>query len=79
MNKIVEVQGLELYCNTFQGSDKLMSVDSAVGSKIWGGALLQANEKVNLLAPLDVTLSLSVCGMYFPYLKLLKFHHPDYY
>ncbi|VFQ83984.1 unnamed protein product [Cuscuta campestris] len=60
VNKIVEVQGLELYCYTYQGSDKSRSVGNSVDSKTWESAISQASEKVNLLAPLDVSLCLSV-------------------
>ncbi|KAL2484980.1 Protein of unknown function (DUF1162) [Abeliophyllum distichum] len=52
VNKLIEVKGLEFYCNTFQGADDLSS-ESLADSKRQGSDIC-------MLAPLDVSVSLSV-------------------
>ncbi|KAF3663254.1 putative geranylgeranyl transferase type-2 subunit beta [Capsicum annuum] len=58
VNKLVEVKGLELYCNPFQSSHEVMR-DDAVDSNSQGREL-EANNDRCILVPLDVSLSLSV-------------------
>lgn len=62
VNKLVEVKGLELYCNPFQSSHEVMR-DDAVDSNSQGREL-EANNDRCILVPLDVSLSLSVCESY---------------
>ncbi|KAM3303588.1 putative protein isoform X1 [Capsicum chacoense] len=58
VNKLVEVKGLELYCNPFQSSHEVMR-DDAVDSNSQGRES-EANNDRCILVPLDVSLSLSV-------------------
>lgn len=58
VNKLVEVKGLELYCNTFQSGHEMMR-DNAVDSNSQGRKS-EANNDRCMLVPLDVSLSLSV-------------------
>ncbi|PHU03047.1 hypothetical protein BC332_28298 [Capsicum chinense] len=58
VNKLVEVKGLELYCNPFQSSHEVMR-DDAVDSNSQSREL-EANNDRCILVPLDVSLSLSV-------------------
>lgn len=50
-NKLVEVQGFEIYCTTDEG-----------------------NDDVNILAPVDVSISLLVCIFFFPYGACMILH-----
>lgn len=59
VNKLVEVKGLELYCNTLQSSHEVMR-HNAVDSNSQARES-EANNDRCMLVPLDVTLSLSVC------------------
>ncbi|CAI9097127.1 OLC1v1033463C2 [Oldenlandia corymbosa var. corymbosa] len=52
VNKLIEVQGLELYCRTLEETDDLASIENS--------ARLEGDENVHLLRPLDVLVSLSV-------------------
>lgn len=54
VNKLIEVQGLELYCDTFVRTD-----DSRTENAI-GREGLEINKYSSILAPLDVSVSLSV-------------------
>ncbi|PSS01845.1 Vacuolar protein sorting-associated protein like [Actinidia chinensis var. chinensis] len=60
VNKIVEIQGLEVYCSTFHRTLDLMKVDITGHSKLWSNASLEGNEGVHILAPVDVSMSLLV-------------------
>ncbi|XP_073032093.1 intermembrane lipid transfer protein VPS13 isoform X2 [Primulina eburnea] len=59
VNKWIEIQGLELYCGTFQGNDDL-SRPIVVDSKNNEGESFDAHKCSSMLAPLNVSLSLSV-------------------
>ncbi|XP_052202477.1 uncharacterized protein LOC127808127 isoform X2 [Diospyros lotus] len=60
VNKIVEIQGLEIYCSTFQGTLDLMRVDIVGDPKLWGNAAFEGHKYVYLLAPVDASISLLV-------------------
>ena len=64
VNKIVEIQGLEVYCSTFHRTLDLMKVDITGHSKLWSNASLEGNEGVHILAPVDVSMSLLVRKFY---------------
>ncbi|XP_073129939.1 intermembrane lipid transfer protein VPS13 isoform X2 [Henckelia pumila] len=59
VNKWIEIRGLELYCSTFQGNNDL-SRQIVVDSKSNEGEKLDAHKCSSMLAPLNVSLSLSV-------------------
>lgn len=59
VNKWIEIRGLELYCSTFQGNNDL-SRQIVVDSKNNEGERLDAHKCSSMLAPLNVSLSLSV-------------------
>lgn len=59
VNKWIEIRGLELYCSTFQGNNDL-SRQIVVDSKNNEGEMLDAHKCSSMLAPLNVSLSLSV-------------------
>ncbi|KAL7197985.1 hypothetical protein ACSBR2_020498 [Camellia fascicularis] len=60
VNKIVEIQGLEVYCSTFQGTLDLMRVDIFGDSKLLENARLEGNKYDYILAPVDLSMSLLV-------------------
>ncbi|GMP98384.1 hypothetical protein CsSME_00046297 [Camellia sinensis var. sinensis] len=60
VNKIVEIQGLEVYCSTFQGTLDLMRVDIFGDSKLLENARLEGNKYDYILAPVDLSISLLV-------------------
>ncbi|KAI7990467.1 putative vacuolar protein sorting-associated protein 13C [Camellia lanceoleosa] len=60
VNKIVEIQGLEVYCSTFQGTLDLMRVDIFVDSELLENARLEGNKYDYILAPVDLSMSLLV-------------------
>lgn len=59
VNKLVEVKGLELYCNTFQSSHEVMKHNAEDSNS--QARESEANNDRCMLVPLDVSLSLSVC------------------
>ncbi|CAH1424589.1 unnamed protein product [Lactuca virosa] len=60
VNKLVEIQGLELYCKTFHGSAEDLYANSGEDSMPMVAASFQNDEHVHLLSPVDVSASLSV-------------------
>ncbi|XAR69468.1 hypothetical protein NMG60_11001057, partial [Bertholletia excelsa] len=60
VNKSMEIQGLEIYCNTSKGNLGLMRVDRARDPKLWDMKRLEDSENGHLLAPVDVSMSLMV-------------------
>lgn len=60
VNKLVQVQGLELYCDTVIKTDGSRTENSI------GRERLELNKYSSILAPLDVSISLSVsmCGFF---------------
>lgn len=63
VNKVIEVQGLELYCRTVEGTLDLLSVENTVDSKIFEESNSEAENCFHVLSPLDVLVSLSVCDL----------------
>lgn len=59
VNKMVEIQGLEVYCSTFQRTIDSMMVDSFGYSELWNNARREG-KNVYVLAPFDVSISLMV-------------------
>lgn len=68
VNKLIEIQGLEIYCRTFHGSAKDSYTDNVEDSMAMVSANSQTDEHINLLAPVDVSASLSVCIHYLYYI-----------
>nr|XP_043636090.1 uncharacterized protein LOC122607220 [Erigeron canadensis] len=60
VNKVVEIQGLEIYCRTFHGSANNQYTDNGEDSMSMVVASIQNDEHVHLLAPVDVSASISV-------------------
>lgn len=60
VNKLVEIQGLEIYCKTFHGSSNDLDTNNGEDSMSIVAANGQNDEHVHLLAPVDVSASLSV-------------------
>lgn len=59
VNKLIEIQGLELYCDTSGKADDL-KMDNAYSSNSMGNEELEDNKYSSILPPLDVSVSLSV-------------------
>ncbi|KAK4437330.1 hypothetical protein Salat_0066900 [Sesamum alatum] len=59
VNKLIEVQSLELYCNTVENNDD-SSIENAAGYKQLGRERIEDTKFSSMLAPLDVSVSLSV-------------------
>ncbi|XP_012848280.1 PREDICTED: putative vacuolar protein sorting-associated protein 13B [Erythranthe guttata] len=59
VNKLIEVQNLELYYDTFEKTDD-SNTENVVGYKNMGRELLKEDNYSSLLAPLNVSVSLSV-------------------
>ncbi|KZV50783.1 hypothetical protein F511_11560, partial [Dorcoceras hygrometricum] len=62
VNKWIEVRGLELYCSSFQGNNDI-SRQIVVDSKNNEGKRLDVHKGSSILAPLNVSLSLSALSM----------------
>ncbi|KAL8217291.1 hypothetical protein R6Q57_024128 [Mikania cordata] len=60
VNKLIEIQGLEIYCRTFHGCAKDLYTDIGEDSMSMVAASSQSDEHIHLLAPVDVSASLSV-------------------
>ncbi|CAH1430212.1 unnamed protein product [Lactuca virosa] len=60
VNKLVEIQGLEIYCKTFHGSAEDLYTNNGEDSMSMVTASFQNDEHVHLLSPVDVSASLSV-------------------
>ncbi|KAI3688356.1 hypothetical protein L1987_82068 [Smallanthus sonchifolius] len=60
VNKLIEIQGLEIYCRTSHGCAKDLCTDNGEGSMSMVAASSQSDEHIHLLAPVDVSASLSV-------------------
>lgn len=60
VNKLIEVQGLELYCCTFEGTLDLINVENTVDSRCVEESNFEAENCVHVLSPFDVLVSLSV-------------------
>ena len=61
VNKLVEIQGLEIYCRTVHGSSKDLYIGNGENSMSIVAANFHSDEHIHLLAPVDVSASLSVC------------------
>lgn len=61
---MVEIQGLEVYCSTFQRTIDSMMVDSFGYSELWNNARREG-KNVYVLAPFDVSISLMVSRFVF--------------
>ncbi|XP_059667459.1 uncharacterized protein LOC132312914 [Cornus florida] len=59
VNKLVEIQGLEIYCSTFHGNLDF-SNDTVGDSKFWDNARFEGDEYIYILAPFDLSASLLV-------------------
>ncbi|KAL0336664.1 UNVERIFIED_CONTAM: hypothetical protein Sradi_4878300, partial [Sesamum radiatum] len=59
VNKLIEVQSLELYCNTVEKTED-SSTENAVGYEKLGRERFENQKFSSMLAPLDVSVSLSV-------------------
>ncbi|KAM7518001.1 hypothetical protein LguiB_016963 [Lonicera macranthoides] len=82
VNKLVEVQGLEIYCRTFQGSLDLTSIDNFEVSSFPGSENFQGNRYIYILAPVNVSISLLVCDWLETLLIIPAFSvllHTNYY
>ncbi|KAA8547313.1 hypothetical protein F0562_003823 [Nyssa sinensis] len=60
VNKLVEIQGLQIYCSTFHGTLDLISVDIVGDSKFRDNARFEGDKHGYILAPVDVSVSLLV-------------------
>lgn len=60
VNKLVEIQGLEIYCRTVHGSAKDLYTGNDEDSMSMAAASFHSDEHIHLLAPVDVSASLSV-------------------
>nr|XP_027100369.1 uncharacterized protein LOC113719357 isoform X2 [Coffea arabica] len=60
VNKVIEVQGLESYCRTFQGTLDLMSMYGGIDSKYQENSRPEGDKHVHMLSPLNVLVYLSV-------------------
>ncbi|KAL7589773.1 hypothetical protein Lser_V15G35826 [Lactuca serriola] len=60
VNKLVEIQGLEIYCKTFHGSAEDLYTNNGEDSMSMVAASFENDEHVHLLSPVDVSASLSV-------------------
>ncbi|MFS8005994.1 putative vacuolar protein sorting-associated protein [Helianthus anomalus] len=60
VNKLIEIQGLEIYCRTFHGCAKDLYTDNGGDSMSIVAASSQSDEHIHLLAPVNVSASLSV-------------------
>ncbi|XP_071697656.1 intermembrane lipid transfer protein VPS13 [Rutidosis leptorrhynchoides] len=60
VNKLVEIKGLEVYCRTFGGSTNDLYTDNGEDSMSMVVASFQSDEHIHLLAPVDVSASISV-------------------
>ena len=61
VNKLVEIQGLEIYCKTFHGSAEDLYANNGEDSMSMVAASFQNDEHVHFLSLVDVSVSLSVC------------------
>ncbi|KAK9079002.1 hypothetical protein SSX86_000671 [Deinandra increscens subsp. villosa] len=60
VNKLIEIQGLEIYCRTFPGCAKDSYSGNGEESMSMVAASSQSDEHIHLLAPVNVSASLSV-------------------
>lgn len=65
VNKLVEIQGLEIYCRTFTKDPYTENGEDSMAMVV---ASSHRDGHIHLLAPVDVSASLSVCMRYFYYL-----------
>ncbi|KVH90901.1 hypothetical protein Ccrd_007067 [Cynara cardunculus var. scolymus] len=63
VNKLVEIQGLEIYCRTIHGSAKDLYTGNGEDSMSVAAASFHSDEHIHLLAPVDVSASLSVLSL----------------
>ena len=68
VNKLVEIQGLEIYCRTFT---KYPYTGNGEDSMAMVVASSHKDGHIHLLAPVDVSASLSVCMLYYLITNLL--------
>ncbi|CAI9284922.1 unnamed protein product [Lactuca saligna] len=59
VNKLVEIQGLEIYCKTFHGSTEDLYANNGEDSMSMVAASFQNDEHVHMFSPVDVSASLS--------------------
>lgn len=60
VKKLVEVQSLEIYCRTFQGTSDGIRIGSD-GTEFVNSRKYLHEGHINVLAPVDVSVSLLVC------------------
>lgn len=66
MNKLVEIEALEIYCDMYEGNMDFLSVDEKRGFDNWCQSRLQSDKVGYLLKPVHVCITLLV---------MLKQHH----
>ncbi|KAI6675257.1 hypothetical protein NL676_003163 [Syzygium grande] len=59
VHKVVEIDGLEIYCNSSNGASSLTIRDNAGDDQCLGNANCESNQFHPMLAPLNVSVSLS--------------------
>lgn len=63
VTKLVEIQGLEIYCSTLQEAIDEVRIENDDNSKLTDNAKYQG-ENIYMLAPVDVSMSLLVYTLY---------------
>lgn len=58
----MEISGFEIYCSSSGGALSLVTMDNVQDSKDQSNATYDGNVYDHILAPMDVSVSLSVCS-----------------
>lgn len=75
VGKIVDVEGLEIYCSFVKEADNILSLYNAEDSEPWSNSGFVGDKSQHILEPVNVSLSLLVCKFYGSFIiLLLKIH-----
>ena len=71
VSKIVEVEGLEIYCSISKEAANILSLNNAKDSEPWFNSHFVGDKSEHILEPVNVSLSLLVCKFYQSFIILL--------
>lgn len=73
VSKVVEVEGLEIYCSICKDAAKDLSLSNTGGSESWFNSHCFGDKSEHIVEPFNVSLSLLVCKFYWSLLVLLLY------
>ncbi|TYJ21814.1 hypothetical protein E1A91_A08G087500v1 [Gossypium mustelinum] len=76
VSKVVEVEGLEIYCSIYKDAAKDLSLSNTGGSESWFNSHSVGDKSEHIIEPFNVSLSLLVCKFYWSFLILLLKIYP---